>query len=61
MREIKFRIWHKKVREIIYDDIPGDSMRWKYNERQPAIIMQYTGLPDKIERPKCPVCGGDDV
>lgn len=47
MREIKFRSWHNVGQKMIYDDFPGDSLRWRHKENQPVDVMQFTGLKDR--------------
>lgn len=46
MREHKYRGWHKESNTMLYDEKPGDVLRWKA-EGQEIEVMQYTGLKDK--------------
>ena len=45
-REIKFRAWHNKVKEMLYAETPKYIFAW-VDEGQPVEIMQFTGLHDK--------------
>jgi hypothetical protein len=50
-REIKFRAYHeghgrKAPARMVYDDKPGDSLRW-LADGQPVFVMQFTGLRDR--------------
>lgn len=57
MREIKFRAWHNGVKtktgkwvvvpHMLYDENPGDCLRWRNDGQDISEIMQYTGLKDK--------------
>jgi len=57
MREIKFRAWHlgysKKGHtmliepKMLFDNEPGDCLRWFSDGQKISDIMQYTGLKDK--------------
>jgi hypothetical protein len=46
MRELRFRAWHSKAKEMLYENRDGDAFMW-YRENQPVEIMQFTGLYDK--------------
>ena len=61
MREIKFRCWHRSATSVwnkkhtkvisynagmIYDDSPGDCLKWKNDGQDIDAIMQFTGLRD---------------
>nr|WP_150959338.1 YopX family protein [Aneurinibacillus sp. XH2] len=46
MREHKYRGWHKESNTMLYDEKPGDVLRWKA-EGQEIEVMQYTGIKDK--------------
>ena len=58
MREIKFRAWHNGYWRqghisieippaMIYDNKPGDCLKWKNEGQNIQAIMQFTGLLDK--------------
>ncbi len=55
MREIRFRAWHEfgnmETRPctpgMIYDDKPGDCLKWKIEGQKITDIMQYTNLRDR--------------
>lgn len=56
MREIKFRCWHKNGKHLhgmtfapamMYDETPGDCLKWKADRQEIVDIMQFTGLCDK--------------
>lgn len=51
MRELKFRAWYTGNsafnKKMIYDEKPGDCLRWKHEGQDISDIMQYTGLKDK--------------
>lgn len=44
MREIKFRVWHSKAKEMLFGSNQS-IFRWEA-EMQPIHIMQYTGLKE---------------
>ena len=53
MREIKFRAWHEygisvkpRIPGYIYDEIPGDCLRWKAANQAIIAVEQFTGLKD---------------
>lgn len=50
-REIKFRSWHKGVKEMSYDDHLSPNMV-HYFKAVPIIMMQFTGIID---------CNGVDI
>lgn len=45
MRRFEFRVWHKTLCKMIHGS-PSEVFQWK-RERQPVIIMQWSGLRDK--------------
>lgn len=45
MRQIKFRAWHKKAKEMLFGT-NENTFRWQA-EWQPIELMQFTGLKDK--------------
>lgn len=51
MREIKFRAWHKQLKDMIYNDLcknPFDTFWYNDGEFSDMYeLMQYTGLKDK--------------
>lgn len=47
MKNLKFRVWHKEERKMLYEEIIGESFVWLHKEKQPIEIMQSTGLKDK--------------
>ena len=49
-REIKFRVWDKKIKEFHYWDSVNqayDNIFWKMVKDEDMPLMQYTGLKDK--------------
>jgi len=65
MKEFKFRVWHKKLKKMFYDDVEihFHGSRWSYEVFYPifdgghewlddslSILLQYTGLKDMNEK-----------
>lgn len=51
-REIKFRVWDKREKEMSHFDevriLPGETMLYEiFEEDENIVFMQYTGLKDK--------------
>jgi uncharacterized phage protein (TIGR01671 family) len=42
----KFRAYHKDAKMMLFDQKPGDCLRWG-SEGQTVEVMQWTGLQDK--------------
>jgi hypothetical protein len=50
MREIKFRAWHKDLKEMFYNCLVNGSCWWNEDTHyggEHDTLMQYTGLKDK--------------
>lgn len=45
MRDHLFRAWHEDAETMMFDQKPGDCLRWKH-EGQPVVVMKWTGIKD---------------
>jgi hypothetical protein len=66
MREIKFRAWHKDLKEMFYNCLVNGSCWWNEDTHyggEHDTLMQYTGLKDcnGKEIYEGDICRSDDI